>query len=126
LNNKNELTNKISVVSRLTASKSTAAFEFQDPDSLTDLLTALQAINVIQLACAYDEDSILVAQYKKTPELICLNTSRDVGTYLIDNYLEVVEPSIQLERRVGTIVIQASLNELTENTLISILMMFGV
>ncbi len=81
LNKKNDFADQLSAVTSITASKSSAALQFDDTETLLNILDSLQAIDSIELACAYQFDGQLFASYEASTKVICPNVIDNEGVY---------------------------------------------
>jgi len=125
-NNKNDLADQLTAVTKITASRSSAAFQFDDKETLSNILNSLQTINMIELACAYPENKQLLASYGNNIKLKCPNIVEKEGVHFVNNSVKIILPSIRSGSFVGSIFIQASLQKLTDRLVISILIMLLV
>jgi len=123
LNKKNDFADELKTIAQLTASRSTAAIEFEHQEDLQEILDSLQEIKTIDLVCAY-KDNLLLTSYQRRENLQCNGLNKSTGIYFSGSILEVIQPSKQFDTQVGMISIKASLDELNQSILISFLIMF--
>jgi len=127
VNKKNDFADNLKAVAEIAASRTAAALEFESVKGLQSTLDSIHSIKSIKLACAYQRDDKLLAFYKsETTKLICSKKVNDVGIYLSNEILEIVEVSKRGDFSVGTIVIIASLDKLNEAAIISIILMMVI
>ena len=69
----------LSALARIIADNSTAALEFNDPDSAAQMLAALRVRTHLDAACIYRPDGVLFARLRGTRRLQ-MSGGRDAGT----------------------------------------------
>ncbi len=126
LNKKSDFADQLTAVANITASRSSAALQFDDKETLLNILESLDDIDSIELTCAYQYDDQLLASYKTNIESKCPDVLESEGIYYNQQSIQIILPSKRDELAVGTIYIQASLAELYQRLLISILIMMTV
>lgn len=109
-----QATKKVEVTINSLALQSRAALEFIDPATAEENLTSLTLDPSVQLACLYDDEDILFADYSSLPggERLC-DAPQSYGTYVYFKYLELYRP-IRTEdgkRVLGTIYLKYDLQE---------------
>jgi signal transduction histidine kinase/ActR/RegA family two-component response regulator len=109
-----QTTKKVEVTISSLALQSRAALEFIDPATAEENLTSLTLDPAVELACLYDDEDILFADYSSIPggERMC-EEAQSYGTYVYFNHLELYRP-IRTEdgkRMLGTIYLRYDLKE---------------
>lgn len=103
----------VTTLSRVIADNSTAALTFKDAAVARELITTLRAEPAIVAAALYDSAGVRLAYYHRNralPESLTRvpSSGREYGP----NRLRVYQPVVHGERRLGTLIVETSLDEL--------------
>lgn len=100
---------------RIIADNSTASLAFDDPRTATETLGALRARSHIVIACLYRADGRVLANYTRPLSGgVCPPMPNSFQTLSEFNSLTVSQPIILDERRIGSLLIQYDLGEMSE------------
>ena len=110
---KDSIVQKLEVLSKVIASRTTAAILFNDKTMLSENLQSLTAYKAVSSAVILDNKKSVLAYYGKElkhDEFLNLSISSEV--LFLSNYIYFWEPIIIDKERIGTLVLKASLDEL--------------
>lgn len=103
----------MAALARVTANNSTAAIAFADPDDAQENLEALRAEPQVLAAALYDSSGVLIASYRAEEGVALPEVAPDwIGPREIEDGVVHVEPVVQESRRLGTIYLQGTLEQL--------------
>jgi len=108
---------QLSALASVLGSNSTAALEFQDPQTAAELLGSLRRQPSVQLACLYDVEGKLFATYpRELPDGVSVPDAPPSpgSTFIETGYLEVVRQIDYEGERVGTIYLRAGMEDLRQ------------
>ncbi len=111
---------ELSTLATILGSNTTAAVEFNDAKTATELLASLRRQPTIQFACLYDSHGKLFAKYPAVtpPGFIVPTVPPDGGVIFHgSDYLDIAQEIASGDDKVSTIYLRASLHELHEQTL---------
>lgn len=101
-------------LARISADNSTAALAFDDPAAAEETLEALRAERQIVAAAIYDAEGELFASYNTGNQAIAPAIEPGTGSLVFGtDRLTLRRPVFEGERRLGTIVLQSSTEQLT-------------
>jgi signal transduction histidine kinase len=105
----------LSTVGSILANNSTAALTFTNSEDAAEVLSALQAENHIRVACLYDSNGKLFAQYPATLPREALPAAPDSDGYRFDGgYLISFQPVVYESKRLGTLYLKSDLDVMYE------------
>lgn len=100
-------------LARLTASNSTAAIAFADKAGAIQNLESLRAETQIISATLYDNDGRMFARFAARPgEMLRTSGTDPAGVQFEQGYVIVVQPVVEGNRRLGTLYLQATMEEI--------------
>ena len=107
-------TQDLAAVAKMIGSNSTAAVTFGDARSAAEILSALQTQQNVIRACIYDKAGQLFASYSRdTTNVSCsLSPAQVQAMTIIKQEMILFQPMIVNGQSIGTIVIEADLNDL--------------
>lgn len=121
---KTQINNEFSAIAQIIADRSNAAILFEDERALTETLTSLSLHPQVILACTYNKDQDLLAEYvtKKTadnkiPSELCPVKTPFVSEHFSSSYFHTSEPIITNGEHAGQVYIQASTSKLAQEVL---------
>src|SRR5690606_33692836 len=98
---------------RVTANNGAAAIAFADRDDAQENLEALRAEPQVLAAALYDSSGVLIASYRAEEGVALPEVAPDwIGPREIEDGVVHVEPVVQESRRLGTIYLQGTLEQL--------------
>ena len=107
------LTGNIEVLAQIIGSNSTAALAFDDRENANEILRALAAENQITAAAIYDRNGQLFAKFPEAiPTTQLPSSPGPVGHRFERSRLVMVQPIFQEGGRLGTIYLQADLDQM--------------
>ncbi|WP_269619810.1 ATP-binding protein [Zhongshania sp. BJYM1] len=129
------LNDNLSAVAEVFSLNTTAALSFNDATAASEMLSSLQAKHEVLQACLYKHDGTgqhLFSRYARDngSALRCPDTPPSKNTYSY-NYLEVVNPVILGNERIGSIYIARGLSDLwastrVESTVVGIMVLASI
>lgn len=93
----------------LVASRSTAAFIYQDKKTMNQMLASLASSPQVEFACAYAADNTLLATYRTNANRACPAVPPDRALVYGDGSIIATAISIESDELAGTIYVNASL-----------------
>ena len=106
---------ELSTLANILGSNTTAAVEFNDPKTATELLSSLRRQPAIEFACLYDSHGKLFATYPAEPPagFIVPTLPPENGAHFQGSeYLDIAQTITSDKDRVSTIYLRAGMNEL--------------
>ncbi|HET6546335.1 MAG TPA: ATP-binding protein [Rhodanobacteraceae bacterium] len=95
---------QVSTIGEITASNSTAALAFANPQDAREILSALKAEQHIVAAAVYDQDGVLFAHYPDGRAIASFPSAPgDVGYRFGESQLAGFQPIEERDRRLGTL-----------------------
>ncbi|HUE02964.1 MAG TPA: ATP-binding protein [Bryobacteraceae bacterium] len=104
----------LSALARIIADNSTAALEFNDPDSAAQMLAALRVRTHLDAACIYRSDGILFARYAERGAFQCPAPETREAVRSSASRLILTQPILLHGRRIGTLMLFYDLGEISE------------
>tara|TARA_R110002049_G_scaffold48996_5_gene140661 strand:- start:2181 stop:3683 length:1503 start_codon:yes stop_codon:yes gene_type:complete len=117
---KTQITDEFSAITQIIADRSNAAILFEDEQALSETLSSLALHPQVILACTYNSENILLAEYSKQSDqqsAICPPQPVIVQDHFNDNYFQISEPINFNGDIAGHIYIQASTSKLVNEVL---------
>lgn len=112
-----QITDEFSAITQIIADRSNAAILFEDERALTEILSSLALHPQVILACTYNIDNDLLAEYVKTNGSKCPETPQIVVDHFSEAYFHISEP-INVDSEIGGhIYIQASTSKLVQEVM---------
>jgi diguanylate cyclase (GGDEF)-like protein len=109
------LSEEMEILTRVIASRSSAALSFNDQVRATENLSALLLRDSIVSACMYTSGGSLFARaVKPRGEETCEQRPPQTGHYFEGNYLTVAEPVMLNRQQIGSVVVRTDLNDLDQ------------
>ena len=120
-----QITDEFSAIAQIIADRSNAAILFEDTRALTEILASLSLHPQVSLACTYNTDNDLLAEYGKkrragdgaNTAYICPDSAGEARHYFDNNYFYISEPIRVNGETSGYVFIQASTSKLTQEVL---------
>ena len=109
---RDDLRERLESVAEIAGRNSTAAIQFNDPATATELLASLQTQPDVRWAAIYDGDGALFARYTQAPELAPPSSAPQRGVAFSRSGVAIARPILLDERRVGTIALLGGLDGL--------------
>ena len=126
---KKSITERLSILSKVIADRSTAAIIFGDQEAAIQIISALKQDSSVLIACTYTLSNELFAFYSKTEEKHCPEKMQTMGIWYKGDYLFLTQPILLNDKSVGVFHISASLTEvsgrLKQYTLIVFIIIFS-
>ena len=117
----------VETIARITADNSTAAVAFADAAAARQTLDALRAEQQVVGAMLYDKDNRLVAEYSAGGETVLPSALPPwVGVRFEDGSVVAVQPLVEDGRRLGTLYLRASQEQMMMRMRTSIFTALGV
>lgn len=117
---KTQITDEFSAIAQIIADRSNAAILFEDEQALGETLSSLALHPQVMLACTYNSDNILLAEYSKLSDkepAICPPQPVIVQDHFNEDYFQISEPINFNSEIAGYIYIQASTSKLVKEVL---------
>ena len=122
---KQQMTDEFSAIAQIIADRSNAAILFEDTRALSEILTSLSLHPQVSLACTFNAENELLAEYTKSipnapgtmPNQTCPTTAGESRHYFDQDYFYISEPIRVDGERSGSVFIQASTSKLTQEVL---------
>jgi PAS domain S-box-containing protein len=112
-------TAQLHVLSNIIASNSTAALAFESEPEATEILSALKAESNITSACLYTEKGEIFSTFPQTVDRDVLpEMPGEMGFYFNKGVLEGFVPVQQGDKKLGTLFIRRSTNDINERLLL--------
>jgi signal transduction histidine kinase len=119
---KQQITDEFSAIAQIIADRSNAAILFEDKRALTEILASLTLHPQVSLACTFNSEDQLLAEYSKvtaaeagtTTTRHCPETAGEPRHYFDANYFYIGEPIKVNGENSGMVFIQASTAKLTQ------------
>ncbi len=117
-----QITDEFSAITQIIADRSNAAILFEDQRALGEILSSLELHPQVILACTYNAEATLLAQYTKTNETTpsssdCPRKPITVKDYFSESYFHISEPINVNGEKSGLIYIQASTSKLVNEVI---------
>ncbi len=110
---KRSIVHNVTTLAQISADNSTAAIAFVDKNGAKQNLEALHAEPQIITATLYDANGQLFARYSSRPdEILPENPDAPPGVRFENGYLIAVQPVIEGSRRLGTLYLQATMEQI--------------
>jgi PAS domain S-box-containing protein len=109
---KKSLAQSIATLGRITAENCTAALAFSDQETATQTLETLRAEPQIVLAILYDNNGNSFAQFSTDPSKGLKNARNLPGVRVEQGFIIDVQPVVENSRQLGTLYLQASMDEI--------------
>lgn len=106
--------NRLTILSKVIADRSTAAIAFNDEDSANKTLTALKQDKSVLAGCIYTIPHKLFAYFNEPDNLQCPENRFNDGALIESNHLYISQSIVINERPIGTILIISTLTELNK------------
>ncbi|MGO4880341.1 MAG: ATP-binding protein [Bryobacteraceae bacterium] len=104
----------LSALGRIVADNSTAALDFNDPDSAAQTLSALRARSHVDAACIYWNNGVLLAKYLRQPDSVCPPPEARPSARTGGNKITLAQPILLHGKRIGTLMLVYDLGEIQE------------
>ena len=125
-NAKQSMVERLMVVSKIIADRSTAALSFDDAQVAEEVLSALEYETSVVLGCMYDINGALFATYNKSQAVICeAKMNLQEGNFNNGKY-EIGQNVVLEGEKIGYIYIQSSLEKLNDRLISYVLLVFGM
>ncbi|MEO5926386.1 MAG: ATP-binding protein [Bryobacteraceae bacterium] len=103
----------LQTLAQIVADGSTAALTFGDEKSARERLATLRAREHLEVACLYLTDGSVLASYSRSPKSgSCPKPQLDVTVTSSANSMDLSQPVVLQNKRIGTLVIRYNLEEL--------------
>ena len=115
-----QITDEFSAITQIIADRSNAAILFEDEQALGETLSSLALHPQVMLACTYNSENILLAEYSKQTNqgsAVCPPKPVIVSDHFNNGYFHITEPINLNSDIAGHIYIQASTSKLTNEVL---------
>lgn len=113
-----QITDEFSAITQIIADRSNAAILFEDTRALTEILQSLAVHPQVALACTYNSESSLLAEYSKTKKSSsCPATPDKVVDHFSKDYFHIAEPIYVNGEASGHVYIRASTEKLSNEVL---------
>jgi signal transduction histidine kinase len=115
-----QITDEFSAITKIIADRSNAAILFEDQPALAETLASLALHPQVLLACTYNAENTLLAEYSKPSNkqtANCPNQPINVQDHFNQDYFHISEPINLNDDIAGHIYIQASTSKLTNDVL---------
>lgn len=110
---RSSLIHTVTTLARITADNSTAAIAFSDKKGATQNLEALRAEPQIIAAVLYDAEGQIFAQFSTRPDEVSKSSPTDpAGVRMERGYVIGVQPVTESSRQLGTLHLQASMDQI--------------
>jgi PAS domain S-box-containing protein len=110
---KRSIVHNVTTLARISADGSTAAIAFVDKNGARQNLEALHAEPQIITATLYDASGRLFARYSSRPdEILPENPDAPPGVRFENGYVIAVQPVVEGSRRLGTLYLQATMEQI--------------
>ncbi|HEY4248507.1 MAG TPA: PAS domain S-box protein [Lacunisphaera sp.] len=110
---KRSIVHNVMTLAQISADNSTAAIAFVDKNGAKQNLEALHAEPQIITATLYDASGQLFARYSSRPdEILPENPSAPPGVRFENGYVIAVQPVVEGSRRLGTLYLQATMEQI--------------
>ena len=121
---KQQITDEFSAIAQIIADRSNAAILFEDTRALSEILASLSLHPQVSLACTFNADDQLLAQYGKSlsasnsnTAYVCPDSAGEPRNYFDQHYFYINEPIRVNGETGGYVFIQASTSKLTQEVL---------
>ena len=122
-NQKQQIFSKLTALSKITASHSAGALDFDSQDVAAELLAHLSAAGFVEIGCLYDKSDNIFATYTISTDFSCPDALGDISTKIDRMHIHTVAASVRENMRVGTVYLRANVQELNTATWFSALAM---
>ena len=119
---KTQISEEFSAITQIIADRSNAAILFEDAIALKEILGSLSLHPHVMLACTYNTENTLLANYTKQGNTTtsCLTNPVIVQDHFSEDYFHISEPIIVNNEDSGLVYIQASTSKLIKDLLITV------
>jgi PAS domain S-box-containing protein len=128
-NYRSDIFHTVDTLARLTAENSTAAIAFNDHPAARQILSSLQAEPQIVAAALYDDQGRLIASFRTSPdEVLPADQPHNVARtgFAEAGRIMAVQPVTEDTRRLGTLYVRASMDQIVARMRAYALVAFGV